>query len=196
MPRAIRSGVLGSVALAASLVLCLPVWAQHGGGHGGMGPGGMGPGGPPGFPGGGGGGFGPRDYDHMHGGPPPGNAPDSAGTMSGMRGGLQLGPPGRWWDDKHFAKDLKLRPDQQRRMDAIFETNRPALLTRLGAVQQEEMRMENLTHTRNPDEMTLNTQIDRVWQARAELEKAKTHYLLQIRLEMDANQLSKLEEHR
>ncbi len=190
MPRLILSGVLGSVTLAISLTFCPHAQAQHGGhgGGGGMGPGGMGGGG---FAGG----YGPRDYSRSSAGPPPGNSPDSAGTLSGMRGGLQLGPPGRWWDDKHFAKDLKLRPDQQRRMDVIFETNRPALLNRLGAVQQEEGRMETLVHARNPEEASLNAQIDRVWQARADLEKAKTHYLLQIRQEMDTDQLTRLEEH-
>jgi Spy/CpxP family protein refolding chaperone len=196
MLRVSRSGLLGPALLVLWLAVCPSAHAQHGGGHGGgmgPGPGGMGGGMPGGFAGGN---YGPRDYGRMNGGPPPGNSPDSAGTMSGMRGGLQLGPPGRWWDDKHFAKDLKLRPDQQRRMDSIFEANRSALLTRLGAVQQEQNRLESLVHSKNPDETALNTQIDRVWQSLAELEKAKTHYLLQIRQEMDADQLSRLEEHR
>lgn len=157
-------------------------------GQGAPGGGGMGPGGP------GGAGFGPHDYSHPNGAPPPGSSPESAGSMGAMRGGLQVGPPGRWWDDKHFARDLKLRPDQQHRMDSIFENNKPALLGRLSVVQQEETRLEALSHTRNPDEGTLNAQIDRVWQARAELEKAKTHYLLQIRQEMDADQIARLEQ--
>lgn len=113
-----------------------------------------------------------------------------------MRGGLQLGPPGRWWDDKHFAKDLKLRSDQQHRMDFIFETNRSALLKRYQDLQQEQLRMEALTHGKTFDEPTLFAQIDRIAQARAELEKANTHLLLQIRSEMDTDQISRLEEHR
>lgn len=198
MPHPARPRVPGLALPVLLLTLCAHAVAQHGGHGGGMGPGGMGPGGmgPGPGPGFAGGNYGPRDYGRMNGGPPPGNAPESAGSMSSMRGGLQLGPPGRWWDDKHFAKDLKLRPEQQRRMDSIFESNRPALLTRLVAVQQEENRMEALARAKGSDEGTLDVQIDRVWQARAELEKAKTHYLLQIRQEMDAGQLSKLEDHR
>jgi hypothetical protein len=42
-----------------------------------------------------------------------------------MRGGLQLGPPGRWWDDKHFAKTLHLRPEQKKRMDDLFDETGP-----------------------------------------------------------------------
>lgn len=113
-----------------------------------------------------------------------------------MRGGLQLGPPGRWWDDKMFARDLRLRPDQQRRMDSVFEANRGILIKRFQDLQTEESRMDALTHSKTLDELALFVQIDRVSQARAELEKANTHLLLQLRAEMDAEQLARLEQHR
>jgi Spy/CpxP family protein refolding chaperone len=109
------------------------------------------------------------------------------------RPGLQLGPPGRWWDDKSIVKSLKLRPDQQAHMDAIFEQNRGALLTRLEGVQQAEQQMAELAKSPTLDEGALFAQIDRVAQARADLEKANTHMLLQIRREMDADQIKRLE---
>jgi Spy/CpxP family protein refolding chaperone len=108
--------------------------------------------------------------------------------------GLQFGPPGvRWWDDHGFAKSLKLRPEQQTRMDAIFEQNRGALLSGLNDVRQAETQLEQLSKSGSPDEAALFAQIDRVAQARAELEKANTHLLLQIRKEMDAEQIKRLE---
>ena len=113
-----------------------------------------------------------------------------------MRGGLQLGPPGRWWDDKHFAKELKLRPEQQRRMDSTFEENRPNLLKRYETLQLEEARMESLIRSRSLDEVALFSQIDRIAQARAELEKANTRLLLQIRGAMDMEQIDRLEQRR
>jgi Spy/CpxP family protein refolding chaperone len=110
---------------------------------------------------------------------------------------LQLGPPGqRWWDDKSYVKNLKLRPEQQSRMDAIFEQNRTALLSRFEGVQQAEAQMEQLSSAPAPDEAALFAQIDRVSQARAELEKATTHMLLQLRKEMDADQIKRLEKYR
>lgn len=171
--------------LAGALASSPHLHAQHGGGHGGGGMGGPG------------GGIGQReggrsanfnssrDHDRSD------NAPASAGTQ---RNGLQLGPPGRWWDDKHFAKNLKLRTDQQQRMDVLFEQNRPVLLRRFEALEQEQLRMEALLHANILDEGSLYTQIDRIAQARAELEKANTHYLLQIRGEMDADQIARLEQ--
>lgn len=154
------------------------------GGGGGMGPPGGGGMGGPQFPGGG---------QPMNRGPM-GTSEPQRGAGNEARPGLQLGPPGqKWWDDKSFAKNLKLRPDQQAHMDAIFEQNRGTLLTRLQGVQQAESQMVELAKAPTLDEGALFAQIDRIEQARAELEKATTHMLLQIRKEMDADQIKRLE---
>jgi Spy/CpxP family protein refolding chaperone len=191
--------------------LCLAVGAvsaqAQGRGPGGGGPGGGGPpggagGGRPGGEGiGGGGGVGgpgfPSGGARPGGAEPRGNVPSQQPqrnpSAEGGRPGLQLGPPGRWWDDHGFAKNLKLRPDQQTRMDQIFEQNRGALLNRFQGVQQAQAQLESLSRSPTPDEAALFAQIDRVAQARAELEKANTHLLLQLRKEMDGDQLQRLE---
>ena len=126
-------------------------------------------------------------------GPLPNASSQSIATMSTVRGGLQLGPPGRWWDDKHFAKTLRLRPEQKKRMDSLFDENRANLVSRYQALQQEESKMESLARGQTLDESVLFAQIDRVSQARADLEKATTHLMLQIRKEMDADQIARLE---
>jgi Spy/CpxP family protein refolding chaperone len=118
---------------------------------------------------------------------------EKAGEPEGGRPGLQVGPPGRWWDDRGFAKNIKLRPDQQTRMDQIFEQNRGALINRFQSVMQAQAQLDALASSPSPDEAALFAQIDRVAQARAELEKANTHYLLQLRKEMDADQIQRLE---
>lgn len=184
-PHPVRNTLLAACLLALGGF----AFAQGRGGRGG-------PGGPGrGMPGGGVPGGMPNGFPGNRSGPPPPNSPSSQ-SSSTIRGGLQLGPPGRWWDDKHFAKDLKLRPGQQQRMDSIFEDNRGALVSRYQALQQEESRMETLTHASAPDEPALFAQIDRVALAKAELEKVSTHYLLAIRKEMDPKQISRLEDHR
>lgn len=188
--------LLGAFAALLGLGAAGNACAQgHGGAGGGMGGGGMGRGGPGSM------GSSPMGTPNFPKSRPDANPPPAAGqgtqpTVSTMRPGLQLGPPGRWWDDKSFAKSLKLRPDQQSRMDSIFEQNRSALIARYQSLQQAESQMEEISRSPNPDEATLFSGIDRVAQARAELEKATTHYLLQIRKEMDADQLQRLEKHR
>lgn len=183
----------------AGLLLAAPsaVRAQHGGGGmgGGRGPGG-GMGGGMGEPRGGMGvPFPGRDTlgNVPRGGPPP-NSTGSPG--SSMRSGLQLGPPGRWWDDKKFAKSLGLNGDQQKRMDTVFGQNRDALVSRYENLQRAESRLESLTHAGKPSESALFAEIDHVAQARADLEKATTHMLLQLRDEMTPEQIGKLEDHR
>jgi Spy/CpxP family protein refolding chaperone len=180
--------------------LCLAAGAtSFAQGRGGGGP----PGGGPGGPGGGGMGGppmgGPPLQNRNPGGMNPGfgNVPNQQprpqNQPSDGRPGLQLGPPGRWWDDNGFAKNLKLRPEQQTRMDAIFEQNRNALFSNFQNVQQAQAQMEELSKSPSPDEAALFAQIDRVARVRAELEKATTHYLLQLRKEMDADQIKRLE---
>jgi Spy/CpxP family protein refolding chaperone len=114
-------------------------------------------------------------------------------SLAPMRGGLQLGPPLRWWDDKHYAKNLHLRPGQKKRMDGLFDENRANLVNRYEALQQEESKLEVLSHAQTLDESTLFAQIDRVAQARADLEKATTHVMLQVRKEMDADQITRFD---
>ncbi len=178
-------------AMAMFALLCCSADVAHaqrgGGGGGGM------RGGGPGFANGP---NGPGDFGRERGGSFPGNSSEANATSSTLRPGLQLGPPGRWWDDKHFAKQLQLRPDQQRQMDATFESNRSVLLKRYSDLESEQSRMEALTRAKTLDEGALFAQIDRIAQARADLEKATTHFLLQIRGTMDADQLSRLEQHR
>lgn len=180
------------VYLLLSLVGGSPLWAQgpHGGPpHGGPGapdmpPPNGGPGGPS-EPGGG-------PYDQHS---PPPNGPRD-GTQSTMRGGLQLGPPGRWWDEKNFAKSLGLSGDQRKRMDAIFSENKGTLLNLYQSLEAEEAGLGRLTTGAHLDEEQIFRQIDKVTAARAALEKANAHMLLEIRKQMTDEQTDKLDEHR
>ncbi len=110
-----------------------------------------------------------------------------------MRGALQLGPPGRWWDDKTVAKTLGLSKDQQKRMDTVFNANKGPILDSYKALQKEESNLQKLTREKKPDEAKIFAGIDSVAQAQAALEKAKAHMLLMVRQEMDEGQNARLE---
>jgi hypothetical protein len=105
----------------------------------------------------------------------------------------QLGLPGRWWDDGMTARKVGLRSDQQRRMDEIFETNKGTLLGLLNNLQREENHLMSLPPGELQDENKVFSAIDRVAQARADLEKANAHLMLQIRQQMDAVQVAALD---
>ena len=186
-----RRTVAGRFALLAlaqvCLLLCLisaPALAQHGGG--GAHPMGTGaPGGmmPP---------RGPASNSSAPGTPGHFDRPalDSRGQP---RMGLQLGLGGRWWDDHGTARKLNLNPDQQRHMDTIFEANKPTLINLYTNLQREEMNLAGLSRTDLQDETKVFAAIDRVSQARTDLEKENAHILLQIRQQLDPQQLDTLD---
>jgi len=126
---------------------------------------------------------------------PSGSWPDNRGEHTGrMRGGFQLGPPGRWWNDDAFARSLGLEPGQQHRMDDIFKANKSQLVSLYKGLRHEESQLDRLSRTRVLDETQIDAQIDRVAQARAELEKANAHMLLEIRKQMTPEQTARLDE--
>jgi Spy/CpxP family protein refolding chaperone len=79
------------------------------------------------------------------------------------------------------VQKLGLTPDQQKKMEAIFQQNRPGLMDLLSAVRKEETAMEPLLAADQPDETRILAQIDRIAQARAQLEKANARMLLGLR---------------
>ncbi len=81
-------------------------------------------------------------------------------------------------------------------MDDIFNSNRLKLIDQFAALQKEEAIMEPLVSADPPDEPKLLAQIDRVAQARAELEKANARMLLGLRRQLTHEQFLKLKAER
>lgn len=113
--------------------------------------------------------------------------------MAPPRSAPQLAPPGRWWDDRKMVKGLGLRPEQQRRMDSIFEANKSNLLTVYANLKREEEKLSSMSREDLQDENKVYASIDRVAQARAEVAKANAHVLMLVRKELDAGQLATLD---
>jgi Spy/CpxP family protein refolding chaperone len=117
----------------------------------------------------------------------------NADSRNQPRAGLQLGLSGRWWDDHGTARKLRLNSDQQTRMDGIFEANKPALTNLYANLQHEEGSLAGLSHADLQDESKVFAAIDRVSHARSDLEKQYAHTLLQLRQQLDPQQLDALD---
>jgi hypothetical protein len=100
---------------------------------------------------------------------------------------------GRWWDDKSVIQAIGLRKDQQRKMDLIFNNNKPAILQSYKAFLNEQSKLDAVNKDPKADQTTTFATIDAVSKARASLQKATAQMLLQIRQEMDPEQIDKLE---
>jgi Spy/CpxP family protein refolding chaperone len=105
-------------------------------------------------------------------------------------------PQGRWWNNPEMVQALSLTSDQQKKMDDIFQQNRLRLIDLNANVQREEVTMEPLMAADTPDEPKILAQIDRIAQARAELEKANARFLLGIRRVLTEDQWKKLQAER
>jgi len=126
----------------------------------------------------------------------PGGGPNSQnlhGSMGAPRSSLGFGPVGRWWDDKSVIRAVGIGKTQQQKMDAVFDANKPAILASYKTFLSEQSKLDALNKNPNVDKAQLFAAIDAVSQARATLQKATSQMLLQIRAEMDPNQITKLE---
>jgi protein CpxP len=133
----------------------------------------------------------------QEGGPPPNGPgmgpPPMEGRRPPMERAFHLGPHGRWWNNPELAQKLGLTADQQKKMEAVFEQSRPGLMDLSASVRKEESGMEPLLAADQPDEGKILAQIDRVAQARAELEKANGRMLLGLRRLLTADQWKTLQ---
>jgi periplasmic protein CpxP/Spy len=102
------------------------------------------------------------------------------------------GPAGKWWDRPELVQRLLLTADQQRKMDEVFQQARLRLIDLNATLEKETLIMEPLVAAEQPDEAKIVAQIDKVAQARAELEKANARMLLGIRRVLTQDQWSRL----
>lgn len=127
------------------------------------------------------------------GGPPPG--------MAGHRPPIERafgghGIEGRWWNNPRIVERLKLTDDQRKAFDQILLEHREKLIDLRANVQKAELAMEPLVGSDQPNESAILAQIDKVAQARAELEKANARYLLALRSKLTPEQWKQVQEFR
>ena len=108
------------------------------------------------------------------------------------RGPMERGM-GRWWKNPEMVEKLGVTADQQKKMDDIFQQHRLKLIDVTAAVEREEVTLEPMMEADQPDEARIVAQIDKVAQARAELEKANARMLLGIRRVLTPDQWKKLQ---
>lgn len=114
--------------------------------------------------------------------PPPGQHPRQ-----------KLGPPGRWWDDPAMAKKIGLSADQVKKMDDVFQSFRPKLIEWNGMLRSGEAELDPLVQSNETDDSKLLPVIDRVANARAELEKVNARMLIGVRHVLTNQQWKKLQ---
>jgi periplasmic protein CpxP/Spy len=106
------------------------------------------------------------------------------------------GDRGRWWNNPKIVEKLKLTDDQRKAMDQIFQEHREKLVDLRANVEKAEIEMEPLVRADQPNEAAVLAQIDKVAQARAELEKANARFLFELRAKLTPDQWKQVQDFR
>jgi len=96
--------------------------------------------------------------------------------------GMDLRGPGKWWKNSALMT----------RIEKIFQDNRLELIDLHAALDKQEAILDPLIEADQPDESQVIAQIDKVAQARANLEKSNAQMLLAIRRVLTVDQWKKL----
>lgn len=116
----------------------------------------------------------------------------------GMQGGMEMGgfpgPGGMWWKDPRVVERLSLTADQTKKMDDIVEHSRLDLIDLRANLEKQQVMLGPLMDANPVDEAKASAQIDKVANARADLEKADAKMLLSIRGVLTPDQWTKLHE--
>jgi Spy/CpxP family protein refolding chaperone len=125
---------------------------------------------------------------------PPFRKPDALAPVSPLTA-LQGSLRGTFWRNPEWVKALELTTDQQNKMDDVYRQNRLKLIDLSAALQKEELLLEPLIGRTRPApeaEAKILTQIDRIAEARAELEKANSRMLISLLQVLTPEQWTKL----
>jgi Spy/CpxP family protein refolding chaperone len=113
-----------------------------------------------------------------------------------MGGGFRIGPEGAWWKNPMVVQRLTLTTDQTKKMDDIFQQSRLQLIDLKASVEKQQVMLEPMLSANPLDVAKASAQIDKVAQARADLEKSNAKMLLGIRGVLTPDQWTKLRDRR
>ncbi len=107
-------------------------------------------------------------------------------------GSMGVGSKG-WWNNPGMIERLKLTDDQRKAMDAILLEHREKLIDLRANLEKAELAMQPMMSADTPNDAAITAQIDKVVQARAELERANARFLLAIRDKLTADQWKQIQ---
>ena len=105
---------------------------------------------------------------------------------------IRMDRPGKWWKDSDLMKRIGVSDDQVTKIEKIFQDHRLHLIDLHADLEKQEAILEPLVEADQPVESQVAAQIDKVAQARANLEKSDAMMLLAIRRVLTVDQWKKL----
>ncbi len=124
--------------------------------------------------------------------PPEGAVIQMAGPPGRPGAVFRVRGPGKWWKDSALMQKLGVSDEQVQKIEKIFQDHRLDLIDLHAALEKQEAILDPLVEADQPEEAQVVGQIDKVAQARANLEKSDARMLLAIRRVLTVEQWKKL----
>jgi TonB family protein len=113
------------------------------------------------------------------------------GVVVPQQGGIRVG--GAWWTNPALIQRLGLTDDQRAKLDRAFENHRQKIVLSTAVLEKEEAQLARLLEAETIDRSAVFTQIDRVTQARGEMERANSAMTLEMREQLTRAQWMQLQ---
>lgn len=113
--------------------------------------------------------------------------------MEASGGFMHGGMMGRWWKNPASAQKLNLTDAQTRQLEKIYQDHRLQAIDQRAALEKEQAKLQPLLEADHPEEGQVTAQIDKVAQARANLEKSQALTVLAMRRVLTPDQWKQLQ---
>ena len=88
---------------------------------------------------------------------------------------------GAWWTNTAVIQRLGLTDDQKLKIERAYENHRQNIVSTSNTLEKEEAQLARLLEAENVDRAAVQSQIDRIIQARGEVERANSTMTLEMR---------------
>jgi len=96
---------------------------------------------------------------------------------------------GKWWQSEEYIRELRLTPEQSKKLEEVFQASVPTLKSLKKSLDQAESEFERLLE--RGDDGSVMDQVERVEAARAELNKSHTMMMLRMKRVLTTEQWTK-----
>ena len=117
----------------------------------------------------------------------------NGGQLIARRSVRADGGTNAWWTNANLVARLGLSDDQKTRIERAFEASRQNLTTTRDQLEKEEAQLSKLLAADSLDRGSIATQINRVIQARGEMERVNSLMTLEMRGVLTSAQWSQLQ---
>jgi Spy/CpxP family protein refolding chaperone len=134
-----------------------------------------------------------RQLQQQQGGGGRGAAPGGSILFKSADGRAFVWNPGAWWTNPNLVTRLGLTDDQKSKIEKVFENHRQSLSDESAQLDKQESQLAALLAADPVDHNAVLSQIDRVTQARADLERSNSAMTLEMREVLSSAQWQQLQ---